>query len=45
MKKRSGSFLTKLEEEDVGEAYSAADEPWHWPKPNAALGTAHWAGI
>ena len=24
---------TQLEEDDIQEAHSAADEAWHWPKP------------
>ena len=45
-KKRLKKSLTKLEgENDTLEAHGAADEAWHWPKPSAALGTAHQAGL
>ena len=26
--------VTKLVEDNNGEAHSAADEAWHWPKPS-----------
>ena len=26
--------LLTMDEDDIGEAHSAADDAWHWPKPN-----------
>ena len=39
--------MTKLDEDDTGEAHSAAEEAWHWPKPSSMveLGPAHRAGL
>ena len=30
----AAKVVTKLDEDDIGEVHSAADEAWHWLKPS-----------